>query len=184
MVNAPLPCGEWAIPKLSLSVFMFPRLAHPDGPLASVLGDVFADAPSGRLYKALVSTKKAGAVFDNATDSREPGMLLLYAQAPKSADLDSLQKTFLDVMDDVQNHPPTEEEVTRSKVKAATQFDLLIRNSERLGLFLSEFIAAGDWRLAFISRDRIEKASTADVDAFARQYLKRRTGLWALHSYR
>ena len=149
-----------------------PALAHPDGPLASILGDVFADAPSGRLYKALVSTKKAGAVFDNSTDSREPGMLLLYAQAPKTADVDDLQKTFLSVMDEVENKPPTDEEVNRSKIKAATQFDLLIRNSERLGLFLSEFIAAGDWRLAFITRDRIEKATTADVDNFARQYLK------------
>lgn len=149
-----------------------PALAHPDGPLADIVSDVFADAPSGRLYRALVAAKKAGSVFANATDSREPGMLMLYAQAPKSADFDDVQKTFLAVVDEMESKPPTEEEVNRSKVKTGSQFDLLLRNSERLGLFLSEYIAAGDWRLAFLTRDRIQKATAADVDRFARTFLK------------
>lgn len=148
-----------------------PALAHPDGALSNVLGDVFANAPSGRLYKALVESRKAGSVFAESSDSREPGMLLLMAQAPNSADLDDIRKTFLGVMDEMEKTPPTDEEVSRSKAKFASQFDLLLRNSERLGLFLSEYIAAGDWRLAFITRDRIENASTADVDRFARAYL-------------
>lgn len=149
-----------------------PALASPDGPLGDLLGDVFSNAPSGRLYKALVETKKAGSVFDESTDTREPGMLILAAVAPKSADIDDLQKTFLGVMDDMEKNPPTQEEVKRSQTKSSTQFDLLLRNSERLGLFLSEYIAAGDWRLAFITRDRIRDASTDDVDRFARTYLK------------
>jgi zinc protease len=148
-----------------------PALAHPDGPLSNVLGDVFANAPSGRLYKALVESRKAGSVFAQSTDTREPGMLMLMAQAPNSADLGDIQKTFLGVMDEMEKTPPTDEEVNRSKAKFASQFDLLLRNSERLGLFLSEYIAAGDWRLAFITRDRIQNASTADVDRFARAYL-------------
>lgn len=149
-----------------------PALAHPDGPLANILGDVFSNAPSGRLYQALVETKKAGNVFSDASDSRDPGMLLLGAQAPGSADLDDIRKTFLRVMDEMEMRPPTEDEVERSKTKFASQFDLLSRNSERLGLFLSEYIAAGDWRLAFITRDRIRDATTSEVDRFARTYLK------------
>ncbi len=148
-----------------------PALSHPEGPLANVLGDVFTNAPSGRLYKALVETKQAGFVGASPTDSREPGMLLLLAQAPRAADLDAIGKTFVSVLEDVEAHPPTDEEVNRSKTKLSTQFDLLLRNSERLGLFLSEYIAAGDWRLAFLTRDRIRQASTADVDRFARTYL-------------
>jgi zinc protease len=149
-----------------------PALAHPDGPIADVLGDILTNAPSGRLYKALVPSKKAGGVAADTTDSREPGMLTLIAQAPKTADLDDLEKTFLSVMDDAEAHPPNEEEVQRSKTKLASEFDLLLRNSERLGLFLSEYIAAGDWRLAFITRDRINQATVAQVDAFTRTYLK------------
>ena len=148
-----------------------PALGDPSGPLGNLLADVFTNAPSGRLYKALVESKKAGYVASNTTDTREPGMLLLIAEAPKAADLGDLEKTFTGVMDDMQKNPPTEEEVNRSKTKLETQFDLLVRDSERLGLFLSEYIAAGDWRLAFITRDRIKEAKTADVDRFARTYL-------------
>ncbi|MFL6463001.1 MAG: M16 family metallopeptidase [Bryobacteraceae bacterium] len=149
-----------------------PALAHPDGALASLIGDVFSNAPSGRLYKALVETKKAGSVANDTTDTREPGMLILMALAPKEADLDDIRKTFLQVMDEMESTPPTEAEVNRSKTKFDTQFDLLLRNSERVGLTLSEYIAAGDWRLAFITRDRIRDAKTADVDRVARTYLK------------
>ena len=148
-----------------------PALAHPDGALGDVLGNVFSNAPSGRLYKALVATKKAGSVADYETDSREPGLMLLIAEAPKTSDLDDLKRAFLAVMDDMGKTPPTSEEVNRSKTKLDTEFDLLLRNSERLGLFLSEFIAAGDWRLAFITRDRIGNATQADVDRFAKTYL-------------
>lgn len=148
-----------------------PALAQHDGAFADILSDVFVNAPSGRLYKALVESKKAGFVRADATDTREPGMLILIAQGPKSADLDAIQKTFLEVLDDVEKTPPTDEEVNRAKTKIGTQFDLMMRNSERLGLFLSEFIGAGDWRLAFLARDRIKNASTAEVAQFARTYL-------------
>lgn len=149
-----------------------PALGSPNGAYSDVLGDIFTNAPGGRLYKALVETRKAGNVSDYATDTREPGMLLLFAQAPASGDLDQIEKAFLQVVDDVEKTPPTDEEVNRSKTKSAAQFDLMIRDSERLGLFLSEYIAAGDWRLAFITRDRVRDATTADIDTFARTYLK------------
>ena len=148
-----------------------PALAQHDGPLSDVLGDIFTNAPSGRLYKALVETKKAGFVYSSSTDTREPGMLILVAQGPKDADLDNIEKTFLGVMDEAEKAPPTEEEVNRSKTKLATQFDVVMRDSERLGLFLSEYIGAGDWRLAFITRDRIKAAGVSDVNAFANTYL-------------
>ncbi len=148
-----------------------PALAQRDGPLGEILNDVFVNAPSGRLYKALVETKKAGFVQGQTTATREPGMLLLIAQGPKAADLESMEKTFLAVMDDAENRPPTDEEVNRAKTKVATQFDLMVRDSERLGRFLSEFIGAGDWRLAFIARDRVRGATTGDVDRFAKTYL-------------
>ncbi len=157
--------------KVMIAGVHVPALAHPEGPLAKVVGDIFANAPSGRLYKALVETKKAGFVGSIATDTREPGMLMLVAQAPKSADLDEIEKTFLGVMDGMEKNPPTDEEVNRSKTKLSTQFDLLVRDSERLGLFLSEYIGAGDWRLAFITRDRIKAADTAEIDRFAKTYL-------------
>ncbi len=157
--------------KLMIVAVHVPALSHPDGPLASVLSDVFTNAPSGRLYKALVETKKAGLVSGYAMEAHEPGMLTFIAQAPKAADLNVIEPVFLGVLDSSETAPPTDEEVNRSKTKLETRFELLLRNSERLGLFLSEYIAAGDWRLAFITRDRIRDATTKEVDRFAKTYL-------------
>jgi zinc protease len=158
--------------KVAMIAVHVPALAHPDGAIADLLGDILTNAPSGRLYKALVPTKKAGSVGHDATDTREPGMLNFIVEGPKTADLDDIEKTFIDVLNDTEAHPPTAEEVERSKTKLGSHFDLLLRNSERLGVFLSEYIGAGDWRLAFITRDRINQATQEQVDAFARTYLK------------
>jgi zinc protease len=50
-----------------------------------------------------------------------------------------------------------------------------------VGLGLSEYIAKGDWRLWFLSRDQMEKVTAADVNRVAATYLKpanRTTGLF------
>jgi len=47
-----------------------------------------------------------------------------------------------------------------------------LTNTERIGLFMSEYIAMGDWRLLFISRDRIEQVTAEDVARVAQFYFK------------
>ena len=47
------------------------------------------------------------------------------------------------------------------------------RNSSFLGTFTSEFIGAGDWRLMFIHRDRVEAATLEQVnDVLSRYFIK------------
>ena len=42
-------------------------------------------------------------------------------------------------------------------------FDKALSDPVRFGVSLSESIASGDWRLHFLRRDRIEKATLADL---------------------
>jgi zinc protease len=58
------------------------------------------------------------------------------------------------------------------KVSILKNWDLQFRSSERVGLGISEFIATGDWRLAYLFRDNVRKVTPDDVYRIARQYFK------------
>src|SRR5205823_10032534 len=68
--------------------------------------------------------------------------------------------------------PVTDAEVDRVRARALKNVDDVIANPTTLGVRLSESIAAGDWRLFFLQRDRWRKVSAADVNRVATQYLK------------
>jgi zinc protease len=67
---------------------------------------------------------------------------------------------------------PTAEEVERAKTSLLKNIDLTLRDSGRVGLELSEWIAQGDWRLFFVHRDRLKKVTSGDVQRVAANYLK------------
>ncbi len=49
---------------------------------------------------------------------------------------------------------------------------MTLNNSEQVGLTLSEFIGAGDWRLFFLHRDRVSKVTPEQVSQVAAKYFK------------
>ncbi len=149
-----------------------PSAGDSDEPALDVLSQVLADAPSGRLHKALVDTKKASFVFgDNATYF-EPGVISFFAQVPKDGILDEAKDILLKTVEEFTKNPATTEEVERAKTSQLKQYELTLNQSDRLGLGLSEYMAAGDWRLFFLQRDRIKKVTTVAVTNAAGKYLK------------
>ncbi|MGH7710858.1 MAG: insulinase family protein, partial [Gemmatimonadaceae bacterium] len=54
----------------------------------------------------------------------------------------------------------------------AKSFDLTLNNPEAIGIQLTEYAAAGDWRLMFYLRDKVESLTTADVQRAATTYFK------------
>lgn len=90
----------------------------------------------------------------------------------KSDSLEDARNTLLDVIGGIANEPPSKEEVNRAKTRLLKQIDLQLRDSERVGLFLSEWLAQGDWRLLFLDRDRVKAVTPEDVKRVAAAYLK------------
>jgi zinc protease len=78
---------------------------------------------------------------------------------------------LIKTLEDLKTNPITEAEMNRSKANLSKQFDQIFRNSSYLGLYMSEYIGAGDWRLAFITRDRIENTELEAVNTAATTYL-------------
>ena len=149
------------------------RGAHPDAVAVDVLGDVLTLAPAGRLYKALVDTKKATAVQAWNVAGVDPGTLTLFAQIPDGDDIGPAREAMLATIADLAKNPVTEAEVARVRQKAAKHFDDTMANPQAFGVAISEAIALGDWRLFFLERDRYRSVQPADVQRVAQDYLKR-----------
>ncbi len=153
--------------------YHIPSANDPDTAAVRVLARVLGDAPSGRLYKALVEPKKAAEVACFVMAPREPGLLLGYAGLSSAKDDPAPVRTGLpSTLESLQKSPPTKEEVERAKTALLKQLELALTNSGRVGLMLSEYAAQGDWRSLFINRDRLEQVTVEDVTRVAGKYLK------------
>ncbi len=149
-----------------------PSGLHPDAAALDVLMNALTSQPSGRLYKNLVETQKASTLYGYQQGLKEPGFIYIYAGVPKEKSLADVQATLFATLDSIQVNPITQEEVDRAKRELLKNIELAQTNTERIGLNMSEFIAMGDWRMFFISRDRIERVTVNDVNRVAGYYLK------------
>jgi zinc protease len=146
---------------------------HPDIAAVDVLEIIMTDEPSGRLYKALVETKKATSVFSLNFPFKDPGYLMLGAELGKDGSLDAVRDGLIDTIENFASAPPAKEEVERAKTQILKDIDLTLSDPNRVGLAMSEVIAQGDWRLFFIYRDRIKAITPTDVQRVAKTYFKR-----------
>src|SRR5580692_2803431 len=152
--------------------FHTPAGSHPDAAPLEVLSAILGETPSGRLYKALVETKKAVSTRGDTSDFHDPGLLEVSATVPKDGSLDDVEKTMLGVIDGVVKEPPSKDEVERAKARLLKNIELAFNDSERSAIFLSEWEATGDWRLQFLFRDRLKTVTPEDVARVAKLYLK------------
>jgi len=155
-----------------MMAFHVPSGSHKDSPALDVLSGILSEAPSGRLYKALVESKKAVSADAENYSLHDPGVELFSATVAKDKSLDDAEKTMLSVIDGLIKEPPNKEEVDRAKTRILKNIDLELNNSERVGLALSEWGSMGDWRLIYLNRDNVEKVTPEDVARVAKLYLK------------
>ena len=149
-----------------------PAGSHSDFPALQIAAQILTDNPSGRLYKALVETKKASNVGGGGLQLRDAGMMLILAEVRKEASLDDARDTLLATMEALKTSPITSEEVERARNRTLTGIELQLNNSEQVALQLSTWAAMGDWRLLFLNRDRIKQVSVQDVQRVALYYTK------------
>lgn len=155
-----------------IGAYHVPAATHPDSAALDVLAAVLGDVPSGRLYKALVDNKKAVSAGAGKQMTHDPGFLMVNAAVRQEGSLEDAKDAMLKVVEGVGNEPPSKEEVERAKTRLLKQIDLNLTNSLGIGLVMSEYAAAGDWRLLFLERDRIKAVTDQDVARVAKAYLK------------
>ena len=146
--------------------------AHADAVAIEAAVEAMTVSPGGRLYKALVESKKASAVDDYVYDGHDPGFAMFLVQVPENDSLADARTTMLRVTEGVAAQPFSAAEIERVRAKNLKAIDETINDPQRLGVALSGAIATGDWRLFFLERDRWRALKAADVDRVAIAYFK------------
>jgi zinc protease len=137
------------------------------------LRNCLTSEPGGRLYTALVETKKATGVSGVARGYHDPGVLEITAGVADAAGVDAAREALVATLESIPAHPITDEEVTRVK-DAMRAADIDVRTSSvELAEALGEAAAAGDWRLEFFERDQVQRVTADDVNRVAATYLTR-----------
>ena len=152
------------------TVYHVPPAAHEDFSAVEILAQILSDEPSGRLYKSMVESGKASGVFGVAFGWREPGVMISIAQVPTDQSSPEALKSMISTIEGLGSNPVSDEEVSRAKRSLLKNIELSMKNSGRIGVELSEWASAGDWRLMFLHRDRLEQVTADQVRAAASRY--------------
>jgi zinc protease len=153
--------------------YHIPAGPHEDFAAVQCLTSILTTAPSGRLYKALVESKKASSVEGSAFAWHDPGLLGIEAEVRRENSLEQARDTLLATIDELLANGVTAEEVERAKQEFLTSRRRAAEDSSRIAVQLSDWAAQGDWRLYFLHRDRMEKVTPNDVQRVARAYLQK-----------
>jgi zinc protease len=158
--------------QLVIAAYHIPAALHPDTAALSVLSEVIGAQQTGRLYKALIDSKKATQAYFYARQMHDPGFAIAFAEMKPDQPVDDVRETLLKTIEGFAAEPPTQEEVDRAKTRLLKNIELSLTNSQSVGLMLTGAIAEGDWREVFLNRDEIAKVTPADVARVAKAYFK------------
>jgi zinc protease len=153
--------------------YHIPAGPHEDSAALQVLANILSTEPSGRLYKALVETRKATSASAYAGADHDPSLFEMDADVSKGNSLDEVEILMLDTSETVGEKGVTDEEVNRARNQILKAREMAAANTSQIAVSLSGWAAQGDWRLYFLNRDRIEKVTPAAVQAVAAKYLQR-----------
>ncbi|MBL0141461.1 MAG: insulinase family protein [Betaproteobacteria bacterium] len=153
--------------------YKVPSALHPDSDGLGFANFILTDTPTGRLHKALVETGKAAQVFGFPLTGFYPGLQIFGAVVKKGDPLEPVRDEMIGIIEGFGDHPATVEEIARARKSQENEAEKTLANHESIGVQLSEYIALGDWRLFFKSREDLAKVTSEAVAKASKAYFRR-----------
>ena len=154
------------------AAYHIPALSDDEFAATAVLEATLTADKTGRLYKSLVERRIAAKVQGSAYPLHDPGVIFISAEIVPGNEPNSVVEAMLDSIDEVVSKGSTQIEVARAQLQFQKHFNQLTADTPKLLVELTESAAAGDWRLFFLNRDRIERVTLEDVNRVAKKYLQ------------
>ena len=160
--------------KVVAVAYRIPEARHPDAQAVSLASDILGDTPRGRLHKALVTPGLATEVFAWPILAYDPGFALFGAVLPQDGDMDRVRDVMIQVIEkDFGKNTPSKDEVSVQATDEKTEQERMFADPDRFGVDITEYIAMGDWKLFFVSRDGWAKQKPEDLSRAASRYFVR-----------
>jgi len=153
--------------------YKIPSDLHPDAEALGFASTILGSAPHGRLHKLLVESGKASQVFSFGQTGYAPGLQMFGAVVKKGEPIEPVREALLAAVEELATKPPTKEELERVRLMWLNSVERNLNEPQEVGKALSEPISLGDWRLYFLSRDRVQKMSAEQIAAGAARYYLR-----------
>ena len=153
--------------------YKIPSDLHSDAEGLGFASEVLGDAPNGRLHKLLVESGKASQVFSFGQTGYAPGLQFFGAVVKKGEPVEPVRDALVEAVEGLAKQPPTAEEMERVRRSWLNTIERSLNDPQAVGVALSEVIALGDWRLYFLSRERLKAVKAEDVAASSSRYFMR-----------
>ena len=154
------------------AMYRIPAGSHEEYAAVDVLVHALGNAPSGRLHRALVQKGLAASVWAGENALHDPGYAHFGARLAKDAPIAPARDALIATLESLARDPLRKEEIERARVAQLKEYENVQSDSRSLVRWLAEFDAMGDWRLFYLSRDRMEKVTLEEVQRVAAKYLK------------
>lgn len=149
-----------------------PSLLHPDYTALQFAGTMLTSGRELRSQTGDLLPVNEGLGFhtEGITDN---GLILFgYSILAGSPDENS-PKAVTKAIETFGNHAWTEQDLDLFKSKYVNIFSYIMNNPHALSMRISRYIAAGDWRLMFLEKDRVTNMKTEQLQQAAQRYFVR-----------
>ena len=158
---------------LVMAAYHIPAGATYENTALGVVARILSDSSRGRLYRELVEPGIAAGASARAEEFAFPCLFKLNATVPVDGDTQQVMDALLEVAEGIAQEPITEEELEWARLALSSGYENAIKSVASLARYLSESIAAGDWRYLFLYKDQLDALTLDDLNAAAAQHFKR-----------
>ncbi|HYN21480.1 MAG TPA: pitrilysin family protein [Thermoanaerobaculia bacterium] len=158
---------EHAAQPIYMEGYHKPADSHPDQAIYAAINDIFSRGRTSRLHRALVRDRKLAfqiGSFSGYPGKKYPNLWAIFAMPAAGVTNEQVQEVIRAEIERLRTEDVTDEELARFKTRAQADLLRAMRDNAMLAGLLAEHQQLyGDWRELFLTLDRLDRVTKADI---------------------